>query len=60
MQKTCDFCSVPFKDEETVLIISPVTYKEIPSRVAYSLSAPREVREIYHEECFLEAFGDIE
>ena len=60
MRKPCDFCEEVFKDGEIVFAICPVKYKEIPSKVAYSLSVPKEVKELYHQECFFDAFGEIQ
>jgi hypothetical protein len=57
--KTCDYCQEIFKDGEIVYAVCPVKYKQIPSRVVYSLSTPREVKEIYHPGCFIDAFGDL-
>lgn len=60
MQKTCDYCNEVFQTGEVLFAICPVKYKEIPSRIAYSLSTPQEVKELYHQACFFDAFGDIE
>lgn len=59
MTKRCDFCEKTFKDGEDVMAICPVRYKEISSRIAYSLSKPDVVNYLYHPECFEEFIGEL-
>jgi hypothetical protein len=56
MTKICDYCDNSLVDGEIVTIIANVRYKQIPSRVAFALSTPDQVEEIYHQECFIYAY----
>ena len=52
MQKACYFCDNLLHDEEPITIVYDGFYRDIPSRVHFSVSAPEEISEMYHRECY--------
>lgn len=52
MRRACSSCEEFFLDGEEVVIVYDGQFKDIASKVAYAVSPPVEIREIFHTTCY--------